>query len=244
MISIGVSDPRSLGSDVDGTLTDEGSFPMSVLHLLVVAIIGMCALGGLRLLRVHLGRTPHPEGAARWPFILAFVCGPPIVLGAVIAPAGASTLLGGLTSVPLYGIMLAGLAILMVLVAAAVGPVAPGRARPILKLALIGSEGDPYDVPFDPPMTARLAGTVALVDAANAAFPRGHAFPLQVDRSDFRVDWDALDAITRTLEGRIADDHRLGVAIASTVLGTAEDARSRLDTLHRLALARGQAWAS
>ena len=44
------------------------------------------------------------------------------------------------------------------------------------------------------------------------------------------------------LEGRIADEHRIGLAVASSA--AAEDARSRLDTLRRLYVDRGQAWAT
>lgn len=93
-------------------------------------------------------------------------------------------------------------------------------------------------------MTAKLAESVALVDRANAVFPRGHDFPLQIDRSSFRFAWDALDAATGTLEGRIADDHRIGLAVASAAVATADDARSRLDTLRSHAISRGQVWAA
>ena len=61
-----------------------------------------------------------------------------------------------------------------------------GRWRRPLMLALVGSEGDPEDIPFDPPVTTRLAECMALVDQTNATFPRGLAFPGQVDRADFR----------------------------------------------------------
>jgi hypothetical protein len=53
-----------------------------------------------------------------------------------------------------------------------------------------------------------------------------------------------LDGATRSLEGRIADDHRLGLAVARATTATASDARSRLDTLRRLAVDQGQAWAA
>jgi hypothetical protein len=74
-------------------------------------------------------------------------------------------------------------------------------------------------------------------------FPRGAAFPAQIARAGFRDDWDVLDGATRTLEGRIAADHRLGLAVGSGATATARDARSRLDTLRRLAGDQGQAWA-
>ena len=75
-------------------------------------------------------------------------------------------------------------------------------------------------------------------------FPRGHDFPLQIERSGFRFAWDALDAATGKLEARIADDHRIGLAVASSAVATAVDARSRLDTLRRLAGDGGPAWAT
>jgi hypothetical protein len=122
--------------------------------------------------------------------------------------------------------------------------VARGRIRPLLLVALVGNEGDPEDVPYDPPVTAKLAESVAIVERANAVFPRGHEFPLQIDRAGFRFAWDALDSATGTLEDRIADDHRLGLAVASEAAAAAADARSRLDTLRRLAVDRGQVWAT
>ena len=47
------------------------------------------------------------------------------------------------------------------------------------------------------------AKRVGICDEANSAFPRGSAFPAQVDRVGFRADWDALDDATRTLERNI-----------------------------------------
>jgi hypothetical protein len=84
-------------------------------------------------------------------------------------------------------------------------------------------------------VTTKLAECMALVDRRNAAFPRGIAFPGQVDRVDFHEAWDALDDATRTLEGGIAADRRLGLGIAPAASATALDARGRLDTLLRLA---------
>jgi len=111
-------------------------------------------------------------------------------------------------------------------------------------LALVGREADLDDLPFDPPVTARLAESVALVNRANLVFPRGPEFPAQIERSGFRASWDSLDAATTTLEDRIAEDRRLGLGVASDVMATAKDARSRLDTLRRLAVEHGQAWAA
>jgi hypothetical protein len=142
--------------------------------------------------------------------------------------------------VPLYGVMLGGLTVLMWIAALVVGRVA-GRTRRLL-LALVGNEGDADVIPVDPPITARLAESVAFVDHANAVFPRGLEFPHQVDRPGFRADWTTLDAATRTLEGVISNDFRIGLGVASAATATAADARSRLNTLRGLAVAHGQAW--
>ena len=93
-------------------------------------------------------------------------------------------------------------------------------------------------------MTAELAESVRIVDRANAAFPRGAAFPTQVSRAGFRDDWDHLDGATRSLEDQIAVDRKLGLAVSSGATRVADDARSRLDTLRRLAGDQGQAWAA
>lgn len=164
-----------------------------------------------------------------------------IVVAALLAPPIA---LGAVSSLPVYIAVLLALVVLMWIAAVVVQLVARGRIRPLLLVALVGSEGDPEDVPYDPPVTAKLAESVALVDRANAVFPRGPDFPLQVDRAGFRFAWDALDDATGTLEGRIADDHRIGLAVASAAVATADDARSRLDTLRRLATDGGQVWAT
>jgi hypothetical protein len=87
-------------------------------------------------------------------------------------------------------------------------------------------------------VTAKLAQGMALVDRTNAVFPRGLEFPGQVDRADFHSAWDALDAATGTLEGTIAADRRLGLGVAQAAAATALDARSRLETLRRIALSR------
>jgi hypothetical protein len=200
-------------------------------QLVMVALAAMFGIATVRLVRVHLGRTPLPQVRGMRLVVLAALLSPLIVLGAF-------------SSLPVYiGILLA-LVIVMWLAAVVVQLVARGRIRPLLLIALVGSEGAPEDVPYDPPVTAKLAESVALVDRANAVFPRGHEFPLQIDRSGFRFAWDALDTATGTLEDRIADDHRIGLAVASAAVATANDARSRLDTLRRLAVARGQVWAT
>ncbi len=217
---------------------------MTLQQLLIVAAAGMLvALAVSRLIRVHLGRSPTPEGKARPLFVLAFLFVPPIALEVLFNPTAAEGQLHGLESVLLYTIALAAFSILMGIAALIVRLVAPGRSRPLLLLALVGTEGDPDDVPVDPPLTVKLADGVGLVDTANAVFPRGPEFANQIDRAGFRVAWDRLDAVTGTLESLIADDQRLGLGVASAATGTARDARSRLETLRRLSVDHGQAWA-
>lgn len=213
-------------------------------QLLILAAVAMAALAVLRVVRVRLGRTPHPDGILRVPFILAFIFVPPIVLSALTQPAAASSLLRGIAWMPPYLIFLGLFALLMGIVAIVVRLIAPGRSRPLLLLALVASEGDPDDVPFDPPVTAKLAASVASVDRANAVFPRGVEFPAQIEHAGFRYAWDALEVATAALEGGIAADRRLGLGVAAAARATAADARSRLDTLRRLAVDHGQAWAT
>jgi hypothetical protein len=190
----------------------------------------MAGLAALRLVRVlRFGRTPLPEGRGRTLFLAGFVLVPPIALG-------------GLVSVPAYVGAIAVVVFVMWLAAVVVDLVTASRTGQIVRLALVGSEGDPIDSGLTP-VTARLSESIGLVTSANAAFPRGLEFPRQIDRSGFREDWNALDDATRALEGRIADDHRLGLGVSSTATALAEDARSRLTTLRRIARDRGQAWA-
>jgi hypothetical protein len=219
---------------------------MSLQQLIILtAAVVLVVLAASRLVRVHFGRSPHPGGRARLPFLLALLFLPPIVVEiAVLRPVTTATQLHIIESVLVYLGALALFSALMGAVALIARLVAPGRWRPLLLLALVGSEGDPDDVPFDPSLTPGLAESVAVVDTANAAFPRGPEFAAQIDRVGFRTDWDSLDAATGTLEGRIADDHRLGIAVASMATTTAKDARNRLDTLRRMATDEGQAWAT
>ena len=209
------------------------------LQLILLALAAMVGLAALRLGRVRVGLTPLPEGRERTVFLIAFVAVPPIVLGLLTRVAAGGDPLAGIAWVPLYAVIVAGLAVLMLVAALVAQYLAPVGSRRFLLLALAGSEGDPDDLPFDPPVTARLAEDMVVVDRTNAAFPRGLEFPGQVERADFTSAWDALDAATRTLEGRIADDHRLGLGVALAATATATDARGRLDTLHGIALSRG-----
>ena len=217
---------------------------MPVLQLIILGIVAMAGLAALRVVRVNRGLTPLPDGRGRRLFLLGFLVVPPIALGALTQPAPPANQLWGLGAVPMYVAIVAGLAILMWIAALFVRELTRGRSGQIARIALAGQEVDPYDERVDPPVTATLARSVVVVDKANAAFPRGPGFPLQVARSGFRDDWEELDGATRTLEGQIADDRRLGLSVAASVTATAGDARSRLDTLRRLAVNEGQAWAA
>ncbi|HEX2470512.1 MAG TPA: hypothetical protein VHK05_07980 [Candidatus Limnocylindrales bacterium] len=215
---------------------------MPLPQLFVIAVAAMVGLATMRLMRVHLGRVPHPAGWVRIPFIVVFLFAPPIVLGALTQSAAGP--LGGVAWVPMYVGLLGAIAIVMWMAAIFVRARAPRRSRPLLLLALVASEGEHLDDGFDPPLTAGLAESRSFVDAANAAFPRGLEFPAQIDRAGFRPAWDALDTATRTLEGRIADDEGRGIGVSSSATASAEDARGRLETLRKLATDAGQVWAS
>jgi hypothetical protein len=216
---------------------------MPVPQLLLLAMIAMAGLAMLRVARVSRGLSPLPEGRGRRLFLLGFVIVPPIALGLLTQPPPPANQLWGVGAVPMYAAILAALVTLMWIVAQIVGAVAYGRAAQTARLALAGTQVDPYRIRVDPPLTERLAQDVAVVDRANAAFPRGPGFPSQIDRAGFREDWDDLDSATRALEEAIADDRRLGLPVASAATSTAGDARSRLDMLRGHALAEGQAWA-
>jgi len=214
---------------------------MSVPQLIILAVVAMIGIAALRVARVHVGRSPLPAGRARLPFMLAFVIVPPLALDWLVAPGSTASQVSGAPAVLLYGVILLALVVLMWIAAVIVQIVAPGRWRPLLLLALIGREVDPGDAPLDPPVTAQLAASMAAVDGANAAFVRGPGFAAEIDRPGFRDGWDALDAATSALEGQIAVDNHLGLGAASEATATAKDARSRLDTLHRLAAVEEQA---
>lgn len=213
---------------------------MSFLTLLAVAVAAMALLATLRLTRVHFGRSPLPEGRGRLLFMLAFVLVPPLALGALAQPADTAQL-RGVALVSLYTIVLAGVVTLTWVAALLVSLTPQSRARRLVVLALIGSQGDPDDVK-DPPLTARLAASMADVDRTNVVFPRGLEFQKQVERVGFRPDWNALDAATQVLEGQMADDRRLGLGVGTAATVTSKDARSRLNTLRRFAMAQGQAF--
>jgi hypothetical protein len=229
------------GTDVAGTLARERSLPMSLPQLIILAVVAMIGIASLRVTRVHLGRSPLPAGKGRLPFLLAFVIVPPLLLDRLIAPGSTASEVSGAPAVLLYGVILLALVVLMWIAAVIAQIVAPGRWRPLLLLALIGREVDPGDAPLDPPVTAQLAASMAIVDGANAAFVRGPGFAAEIGRPGFRDGWDALDTATAALESQIADDRRLGLGAASEATATARDARGRLDTLRRLAEAEEHA---
>ena len=215
---------------------------MPLLQLFLIALVAMISLATMRLVRAHLGRTPHPDGRVRLPFIVAFLLVPPIVLALVTRSADGP--LVGVTWIPFYVVMLGALAVVMWIAAGIARGSAPRRSRPLLVLALVASQDEPAERGYDPPLSAKLAESQAVVDTANAVFPRGVAFPAQIDRADFRPAWYALDAATRTHEGEIADYERRGTGVAAAATATAEDARGRLETLRRLAAEGGQVWAT
>ncbi len=217
---------------------------MPVLPLLVLAILSMVVLAALRLVRVNLGRTPLPDGPGRRLFLIGFVLVPPLALGALMQPTTDAGLARGIAFLPIYLVAMAVLVILMAIAAFVIGALVHSRSGRLARLALVGSEIDPArDVPSDPPITAQLAQCVGNCDKANAAFPRGPEFPAQVDRAGFRADWDALDVATGTLERSIASERLLAIGVAVKAEATARDARNRLDTLRRIAVQGGQAWA-
>lgn len=210
------------------------------LQLFIVAVLAMAGLACLRLAEALRGRPLLPEGKGRTK-LLAFIVVPPLALGALLQPPPGGGLLGGIFWIPVYALLVGALKLGMLIAAVVVDQFVRGRSRRLLLAALIGNEGDPDDVPFNPPVTTRLAESMALVERTNGAFPRGVDFPTQVDRADFGSAWGALDEATRSLEARIADDRGRGLGVASAATATAIDARGRLHTLRGIADARAEA---
>lgn len=217
---------------------------MTLQQLLVLTAAAMLAvLAVTRVVRVRRGLSPHPAGKARVPFVLAFLFLPPVVVEVVVLrPATSAEQLHIIESVLVYLGALVLFAIAMALAGLVARLIAPVRMRRILFVALVGSEADPYDLPLIPKLSTRLAKRIGAVERANAAFPRGPSFPDEIDRSGFREDWDALDSATTSLEDGIAEDLKLGVPVPYVAIDTARDARSRLDSLRRLALDEGRPW--
>src|SRR5690349_14154287 len=136
---------------------------MSFLPALILATVAMAALAALRLVRVlRFGRTPLPDGTGRTLFLLGFVLVPPLVLG-------------GLGAVPVYLGALTLLVIGMWVVAVVLDRFAASRTSQLIRLALVGSEGDPIDSGLTP-VTPRLTDSMRLVARANDVFPRGVEF--------------------------------------------------------------------
>jgi hypothetical protein len=212
-----------------------------LVQLFIVGVLSMAGFAVLRVVRVRGGHDALPDGPGRTAFILGFLFIPPMVLGAVLQPPPGGAPLGGIFWVPVYALVLGLLKLAMTLAAALVEGSAKGRTRQVLLVALLGNEGDVGRITFNPPVTARLAESIAQVDRTNAAFPRGVDFPAQVDRADFTSAWDALDGATRTLEDRIAVDRKAGLGVASEATATANDARARLLVLQGIATTRGLA---
>ena len=140
-------------------------------QLLIVAVVAMLALAILRVARVQRGLSPLPEGSRRTSFLVGFVVLPPMVLGAILQPPPGGAPLGGIFWLPVYLLILGALKLLMTIVAGLLEGMTKGRTRRLLLIALVGNEGDPDDLPFNPPVTPRLAERMALVDRTNAAFP-------------------------------------------------------------------------
>jgi hypothetical protein len=206
---------------------------MSLLQLLILGFAAMGALAVSRLVLDHLDRSPHPEGFRRLLVLVAFLFLPLIAFGGLIDPLAGP--MRAIATAPLYALVLVGLFLLMWLAAQVARQVVRGRARPLVLLALVGNRGEHDEIPYDPPVTRKLAASAALVDRTNSVFPRGPEFPTQVERRGFQSDWDALDAATKSLEAGIAEDRKIGLPVASGAVATAFDARNRLDTLRRLA---------
>src|SRR6185369_10044708 len=90
---------RSSRASLDATHRGRQT-PMELLPILIVAILAMAGLAALRVVRVlRFGRTPLPD-RGRGLFLLGFVLAPPIALW-------------GLTAVPVYIGVLAGLVVVM-----------------------------------------------------------------------------------------------------------------------------------
>ena len=217
------------------------------MSLQLVAILAaaavLAAFAVSRVMRVRMGLEARVYGWRIWLLGIAVLVGVPILLALFAPPAGPKGASPIVETTILYIVALAFFATLMGLAAALVRRVVFGPSRPTLLLALIGREPSVADVPVDPPMTDAIRKSVDLVDARNAVFPRGRGFMDQTELPGFQAAWSSLDEATRGLEGLIAEGTGLGTGVALHASDTAGDARSRLDTLHRAAQARGQAWA-
>jgi hypothetical protein len=216
---------------------------MPPLQLIVLAAVAMTGLAALRVVRFRAGRTPLPEVRGRRLALLAFVVVPPLVL-ATITQSPTPGQARGVSSVPIYIVVIGVLVVLMAIASRVVGIVAHGPRSRLIRVGLVGREIDEDEVRRYPPLTANLAERVKGVAKANASFSRGPGFAAETERAGFRADWDALDGATRALEDRIAGDYRLGLGVAYEATAIALDARIRLDTLRGVAADQGRGWAS
>ena len=185
-------------------------------QVFLLAVVAMIGLALLRLARVHRDRSPLPEGRGRTVFLVAFLVVPPFVLGALSRMAAGQDPVGGIAWVPIY-VPDRGRA------RAPHGdrrhrrrdrgtPPVPtpaarraDRQRGRSELARVRSAGD--DQARGERWRSSTAGTPRSREAVE--------FAAEVDRAGFRSDWDALDAATHALEGRMAEDRRLGLGVAS-----------------------------
>ena len=205
------------------------------LPLFLIAVVAMTGLAILRLVRVHRGHTPLPEGKSRTAFLIAFLVVPPVVLKAVLLPTPSGSPIGWFLWVPLYAVILGLLVVAMTIAAMIVERTVNGRWRRPLMLALVGSEGDPEDIPFDPPVTTGWPSAWRWSTGPTRRFPAASRSRARSSAPTSDEAWGALDGATSSLEGSIADDRRLGLGIATAASATALDARGRLDTLLGLA---------
>lgn len=203
-------------------------------QLLILAAIVVVALVPLRLIRMGLGRSPFPEGLARYASILVLLVAPPLILHSV-TPVSVTGDLIAVVWLPVFAMLIGAVAFAMTLIAAVLDRILPVRRRRQVLLALVGNEGDPYRAEADAPLTPLLVERMRSVARANAAFPRGHAFAAAVHAEGFTSAWTELDVATTSLEAEMAVDKGRGLGIAAAVRATATDARNRLDTLRWLA---------
>src|SRR5687767_13200994 len=108
------------------------SFAMPFPQLFVLAIASVAMLAVVRLARVRLGRSPLPDGRAKWLFRVAFVLIPPIALGALFQTTTSSGPLRGIAWVPVYAMMVVAILSAMWIAAVIVQLIVRGRARPVL----------------------------------------------------------------------------------------------------------------
>lgn len=212
---------------------------------LILILAAAAAFAGVALFRVYRVRTHRdpPSGWLRIVSVAVLLLVPPLVLQVLVAPASGAGRVDAVGAVLLYVVTFAVIWLLMLLGSLLVARLAPRQHRQVLLLAMTGRDTS-GNVPFDPPMSAGLTDQVAQVDRLNGMFPRGRAFMDQSTLPGFRSTWDALDDATRTLEGEIDEQRRLGLGVSEHAAETATDARGRLDALREASTNSGVAWAT